>query len=64
MQIEEFGGTLRIFTCERMGGDVVDFAFADPDATPIIQRLEIVLARSQHCDLPVMRASQAKNSSQ
>ena len=57
MQIEKFRSALRIVARERVRSDVVDFGVADPDGAAVVQRLEIVLARSQHDDLPPTRRS-------
>jgi len=64
MKIEEFGSAPRVLTREWVGGDVVDFCVADPNVAAIVQLIEIVLARSQHCDLPVTRASVPDSPSQ
>ena len=43
MQVEEFGGALRVVARQRMGGDVVDPLVADPDDAAVIR------AHSRYC---------------
>ena len=48
VQVEEFGGALRVVARQRVGGDVVDLLVADPDDAAVVERVEILLAGSQH----------------
>ena len=53
VQVEEFGGALRVVARQRMGRDVVDLLVADPDDATVVQRFEILLAGPQHGVLPL-----------
>ena len=56
VQVEEFGGALRIVAGQRVRRDIVDLLVADPDDAAVVERREILLAGSQHADPPRLAA--------
>jgi hypothetical protein len=48
MQVVEIGMALRIVTCFRVRGNVVDFFISHPDLTSVIQGFKVLTTGSDH----------------
>ena len=48
VQVKEFGRAQCVGSRQRVGGNIVYFRVADPDTASVIERPQIMLARSQH----------------